>query len=97
MIAEATKELPMSDRFASHTPSLTGPASSGFPITPDDALALPETTRALYVGIGGSLVVEMASGAVLTFAGVADGALLPLRVSRVRASGTTASGLIGLV
>jgi hypothetical protein len=87
----------MSDRFQSHTPSLTGPASTGFPITPDDALALPETTRALYVGSGGSLAVEMASGATLTFEGVADGMLLPLRVSRVRASGTTAGGLIGLV
>ncbi|MFK0332444.1 hypothetical protein ACIQUB_15050 [Rhizobium sp. NPDC090275] len=87
----------MSDRFASHTPSLTGPASGGFPITPDDTMALPETTRALYVGGGGSLAVEMASGAVLTFEGVADGMLLPLRVSRVRASGTTASGIIGLV
>ncbi|MBB3967061.1 spike base protein, RCAP_Rcc01079 family [Rhizobium metallidurans] len=87
----------MSDRFASHTPSLTGPASTGFAITPDDTLALPETTRALYVGFGGSVAVEMASGAVLTFQGVADGALLPLRVARVRASGTTASGVIGLV
>jgi hypothetical protein len=97
MIAEENQGAPMSDRFASHTPSLTGPASTGFPITPDDTMALPETTRALYVGGGGSLAVEMASGAVLTFEGVTDGMLLPLRVSRVRASGTTASGIIGLV
>jgi hypothetical protein len=87
----------MSDRFTSHAPSLTAPASSGFSIAPDDATMLSETTRALYVDSGGSLAVEMASGAVLTFDAVADGALLPLRVSRVLASGTSAGGIIGLV
>jgi hypothetical protein len=77
----------MSDRFSSHAPSLTGPASSGFAITPDDTLLLAETTRALFVG----------SGAVLTFEAVADGAILPLRIVRVLATGTTAANIIGLV
>jgi hypothetical protein len=87
----------MSDRFSSHAPSLTGPASSGFAIAPDDTLLLAETTRALFVGSGGSLRVEMASGAVLTFEAVADGAILPLRIVRVLATGTTAANIIGLV
>ncbi len=87
----------MSDRFSSHAPSLTGPASSGFAITPDDTSALPETTRALFVGLGGSLTVEMASGVVLAFDAVADGAILPLRIVRVAATGTTASNIVGLV
>jgi hypothetical protein len=87
----------MSDRFASHAPSLTGPASSGFAIVPDDTLLLPETTRALFVGSGGSLAVEMVSGVALTFEAVADGALLPVRVSRVLATGTTAGAIVGLV
>jgi hypothetical protein len=87
----------MSDRFASHAPSLTGPASAGFAISPNDTLALPETTRALFVGSGGSIVVEMASGAILTLEAVADGALLPLRVARVLATGTTAAAIVGLV
>jgi hypothetical protein len=87
----------MSDRFSSHAPTLTGPASSGFAVTPDDTLPLPETTRALFIGAGGSLTVEMASGVILSFDAVQDGALLPLRVSRVRATGTTASHILGLV
>ncbi len=86
----------MSDRFASHTPSLTGPASAAFPITPSDSLDLPETTRALYVGIGGDVRVAMASGQVVTFESVPDGCLLPIRAIRVQATGTTAAGIIGL-
>lgn len=87
----------MSDRFSSHAPSLTGPASSGFAITPDDTQPLFETTRALFIGIGGNLAVEMASGAVVSFAPVSDGTLLPLRVVRVLATGTTAQAIIGLI
>ncbi|MDM9627017.1 hypothetical protein QTL95_14010 [Rhizobium sp. S152] len=86
----------MSDRFASHTPSLTGPASAAFSITPSDSADLPETTRALYVGIGGDLRVAMASGQVVTFEGVPDGCLLPIRAVRVHAAGTSAGGIIGL-
>jgi hypothetical protein len=35
-----TQGVPMSDRFSSHAPSLTGPASSGFAIVPDDTLRI---------------------------------------------------------
>ncbi|WP_431321110.1 spike base protein, RCAP_Rcc01079 family [Rhizobium sp. YTU87027] len=86
----------MSDRFASHAPSLTGPASAGFAVLPNDNLDLVEITRALYVGIGGELVVTMASGQTLTFASVSDGSMLPLRISRVHATGTTAESILGL-
>jgi len=86
----------MSDRFASHAPSLTGPASGGFAIVPNDNLDIAEITRALYVGVGGELVVTMASGQTLTFAFVPDASLLPLRVSRIHASGTTAENIVGL-
>ncbi len=87
----------MSDRFSSHAPSLTGPASSGFAVTPNDDADLGEATRALFVGTGGMLTVTMVSGAILTFDAVADSALLPLRVSRIHQTGTTAGNIIGLV
>jgi hypothetical protein len=97
MIAAWMKGVSMSDRFASHAPSLTGPASSGFPVSPSDSLDLPEITRALYIGSGGELTVAMASGQVLRFEAVPDGALLPLRVSRVYATDTSAEAIIGLI
>lgn len=86
----------MTDRFADFQPSLSGPASTGFAVVPDDAADLPEATRALYVGIGGDLAVTMLSGAELVLTGLADGSLLPLRVIRVRATGTSAGAIVGL-
>lgn len=56
MIGQTTIAVSMSDRFASHALSLTGPASAGFAVLPNDNLDLAEITRALYVGIGGDLV-----------------------------------------
>ncbi len=87
----------MPDRFAHSEASLSGPASSGFVIAPSDGVDLPETTRALYVGTGGNLSVRMLHGETLTLVNVTAGSLLPLRVVRVLATGTTAGALTGLV
>ena len=85
----------MFDRFASYAENLTSPASDGFAIAPDDANDLPQVTRALYVGLGGDLVVRMQSGSEVTLRSVPSGALLPLRVVRVKVA-STASQLVGL-
>ncbi|WP_105424628.1 spike base protein, RCAP_Rcc01079 family [Neorhizobium tomejilense] len=87
----------MPDRFANTQASLSGPAASGFAITPSDSADLPETTRALYVGTGGHLSVRMLSGETLTLSNIPGGGLLPLRVTRVFATGTTAVAIAGLV
>lgn len=87
----------MPDRFADHAPGLESPAGHGFAITPSDTIDLPEITRALYVGGAGAISLVLASGASLTLSGAASGSILPLRVRQVRASATTATGLIGLI
>jgi len=84
----------MSDPFLNTQPSLTGPATGGFAVTPGDTAALPVVCRALYVGGGGHLAVRMLSGEVVTLADVPAGSLLPLRVSHVLATGTTTTGLV---
>jgi hypothetical protein len=86
----------MTDSFRKHSRSLTSPPEHALAILPDDAGDLPQVTRALYVGVGGDLAVRMCGGEAVTFAGVAAGTLLPVRVSRVLASGTTAAGILGL-
>lgn len=86
----------MPDRFTSNTSSLTSPATHGFSVTPNDTLDLSEVTRAVYVGAGGTLAVRLLSGQTVSFAGVAAGTLLPLRVDRVLSTGTTAGGIVGL-
>lgn len=87
----------MQDRYDGHANSLDGPVSHGFAVTPDDMTELSEVTRAIYVGVGGALSVVLLSGAAVTLQGVVAGTLLPLRVRQVRASGTSASAIVGVV
>ena len=85
----------MTDRYADHNSSLTSPAAGAFAVVPHDTDPVPNVTRAIYVGLGGALSVEMQWGGTVTFVNVPDGSLLPLRVRRVLTSSTAAS-LIGL-
>ncbi|MFM2279945.1 MAG: hypothetical protein RLZZ444_2176 [Pseudomonadota bacterium] len=87
----------MADRFQTTSPSLSGPAAHAFAISPNDTTPASETTRALYVGVGGNLSVTMASGGNATFTAVSSGTILPIRVTKVLATGTTASDIVGLV
>lgn len=87
----------MPDRFADHARGLDAPADHAFAITPSDGTDLSEITRALYVGTGGDLSLITASGATVSLPNVQSGSVLPLRCRRVRATGTSATGLVGLV
>lgn len=87
----------MPDRFETMANGADSPATHGFPIVPNDSTDLQEITRAIYVGAPGTVVLVLLSGAELTLAGIAAGTILPLRVRRVKATGTTASSVIGLL
>ena len=87
----------MTDRFTGREPGIDGPATHGFGITPNNDTTLAEVTRALYIGSAGDVALLFASGASVTLSNVPAGTLLPVRVQRVLASGTTASAIIGLV
>lgn len=86
----------MSDPFASLAPGLTSPAITAEPVTPSNSVPLTAPSRSIYVAGGGDLRVTMMSGAVVTFAGVLGGAIYPLRVRQVMATGTTATGIVAL-
>lgn len=86
------------DHFENATDSLIAPAKAAFPIAPNDSQPLPVTAKAIYVGSGGDLVMRAVdSGENVRFANVASGSILPIRVTAVLASGTTASDLVGLI
>jgi hypothetical protein len=87
----------MADRFQNSSPSLSGPASHGFAVTPSDSALLAETTRGIYVGTGGTIAALMLSGAGVTFAAVPGGTTLPVRLTKIMATGTTASDIVALV
>jgi hypothetical protein len=76
--------------------SLTGPAVEGSAIVPSDQSVLPQPTRALYIGASGDLRVVLLGGDTLTFKAVPAGSVLPVRVSAVLATGTTATDILGL-
>ena len=71
------------------------PASNAFAITPSDTADMPNHPRAIYVGTAGDIKVTTTRGDVVTFSSVANG-IFPVEVARVWATGTTATGLVGL-
>lgn len=72
------------------------PAINAFSITPSDSVDLLAGTRAIYIGGSGDVQVTMLGGTTVTFPGVLAGTVLPLRVTRVWVTNTTATNMVGL-
>lgn len=86
-----------SDKFESSSDSLIAPASVCFAIIPSDSLELPQVTKAIYVGTGGQVTLAPVDNtAPVTFVNVPSGAILDVRTSKILATGTDASDLVGL-
>lgn len=78
-----------------HTADATRPAAKAVAVTPSDSTTLP-VTRGLYVGSLGDVVVDMAEeGTSITFANVANGTMLPIQVTKVKAA-TSATNILAL-
>ena len=86
--------MPAIDAFQTYSTGLSDTISITEAVTPSDTVDLTNATRSLYIGSAGNLRVTMAGGMVANFANVAAG-FAPLRVTRVHATGTTASSIIG--
>ena len=89
--------MPAFDSFHDFSSGLTGPICGGFDITPDDQDELVHVTRAIMVAEAGDLSVMMKDGDMITLSGLIAGVVYPLRISQVLATGTTATGIVGLV
>lgn len=73
------------------------PATDAVSITPNDSTVLSPAPRALYInGAGGTLTVITVAGTTIQFT-VVTGQILPLAVQTVKATGTAATGIIGLI
>jgi hypothetical protein len=90
------------DKSKQFAPSYQTPAGNALAVTPSDtgalsAAGLPVISRGIYVGGGGHINVVMAlNSATVVFSSVAGGSLLPIRVTRVQNSGTTATGIVAV-
>ena len=84
----------MPDQHSNFVEGLTSPADNQVAITPSDSTDLAFNSRAIRVGVGGTLVVTPAGGGSDVTYTVYNGEVLPIRVSRVKATGTTATNLV---
>jgi len=62
-------------------------------VVPDDAANLPHA-GIIYVGGDGDIEVITSGGDTVTYVGLKQGTWLPVHVTRVKATGTTATNLI---
>ena len=88
--------MPATDNQSTLFKGLDSPATSGEAVTPSDSTDLTTVSRALWVGGAGNINVIMSDGTTLLFSGVAAGTLLPLRVSRVKSTSTTATLIVAI-
>ena len=88
----------MPNPFAAYAVGVDGPAIGALPITPSDSADLPTTIRAVTIGaIGGTLsFVSSLDGQTYTTGPLPMGTY-PLCAQRIRATGTTATGLTGWI
>ncbi len=82
--------------FTNRVSSLSGPARDIAPVVPSDTTDLADVAIGLYVETGGAVALTTVCGEVRTVH-VADFSVLPVGVTRVHATGTTASGIHAMV
>jgi hypothetical protein len=71
------------------------PAVHAFVVAPNDGVDLSNVTRGLYVGVSGDVSATMFGGETVLFKAVPVG-VLPVRLSRIMATGTGATNMVGL-
>jgi hypothetical protein len=85
-----------SDRFSHHSDSPMSPSRHAFAVAPSDSAALSPVPKALFVGGAGTVTLRTIDSDADVTLTVQAGQILPLRATYVRASGTSASGLVAL-
>lgn len=74
----------------------TAPAEDFYEVVPSDAYDLPNgICRALWIGTSGDITCLNKNGDAVTLASVPIG-VLPVRTTRVKATGTTADNIVAL-
>ena len=65
-------------------------------VTPHNSNDLAYTTKALFIGTGGNIVVLAEDDTVAVTLKVTDGQILPVRAKRVLETNTTATDIVGM-
>lgn len=83
----------MADAYAGTNP-INGPVAKGVAITPTDEASTFDVTKKVYTGAGGTMTVVNPDGSTTAYASVPAGQWWDLRIVAVKATGTTATGLV---
>jgi hypothetical protein len=70
--------------------------SSTTAVVPSDTVPLSNPAQVLWVGGAGSLTVITPAGQTVTIASVPAGVVVPVQAATVKATGTTATGIVAL-
>lgn len=75
----------------------TSASGSAVAVTPNDNTDLPLTSRGLFIGTGGHVAVILDKDAAsVVLKNIPSGSVLPIRIRRVLATGTTALDIVAL-
>lgn len=88
--------MPAIDPHSGFWPDLSSPATGIFDIVPSDASDISTVTRSIMVATVGDVAVVMKDGTTGVLPALSPGVPYPVRVTRVLATGTTATGIVGL-
>lgn len=89
--------MPINDPNQFSPETTSSPARNAVTVTPSDTADLTSVSKALYVGVSGDVTVNTLGGATaVTFKAVPAGMILPVRCTRVLATGTTATSIVAL-
>jgi hypothetical protein len=86
----------VADDFSGNQRSPQGPYTKAVAVTPNDSTDLADVASALYIGGAGAVKVTTAGGTDVTLSGALVGTILPVRVTRVWSTGTTATNIVAL-
>lgn len=84
------------DRFRHRADAPSGPARDAFMVAPDDTAPLEPLPKALLIGGAGTITLRAVDSAADIALAVAAGQIVPIRAAYVRATGTTATQIVGL-
>lgn len=74
----------------------TEPARDAAAVTPSDSAQISRVARALYVGGSGDVKLVTEEGNTVTFQDIVAGSILPVKATKVFATGTTATNIVAL-
>ncbi len=89
--------MPAADPYSYVSDPITAPAENAVAVTPHNSTDLVTATRALWIGGAGNISVEMVGGqSAVVFVGIQAGTILPIRVTRVNSTSTTATSIVAI-